>query len=87
MELDEVEPARQEICCSRMFGKRLTELDPIKEAVATYMMRASEKLRAQGSVCKKILVSIRTGMGHAADLRNAQFKACLVGELAEFGKN
>ncbi|KPY60923.1 RulB protein [Pseudomonas syringae pv. solidagae] len=70
-----------------MFGKRLTELDPIKEAVATYMMRASEKLRAQGSVCKKILVSIRTGMGHAADLRNAQFKACLVGEPAEFGKN
>ncbi|RMS46921.1 RulB [Pseudomonas amygdali pv. photiniae] len=50
------------------------------------MMRASEKLRAQGSVCKKILVSIRTGMSHAADLRNAQFKACLVGEPAEFGK-
>ncbi|EPN12629.1 RulB protein [Pseudomonas syringae pv. actinidiae ICMP 19070] len=46
LELDEVEPPRQEICCSRMFGKRLTELGPIKEAVATYMMRASEKLRA-----------------------------------------
>lgn len=45
-----------------MFGKRLQELAPIKEAVATYMMRASEKLRAQGSVCKKIRVSIRTGM-------------------------
>ncbi|WP_247617903.1 DUF4113 domain-containing protein, partial [Pseudomonas syringae] len=45
-----------------LFGKRLTELGPIKEAVATYMMRASEKLRAQGSVCKKIRVSIRTGM-------------------------
>ncbi|GKQ33379.1 hypothetical protein PSTH1771_21960 [Pseudomonas syringae pv. theae] len=45
-----------------MFGKRLTELGPIKEAVATYMMRASEKLRAQGSVCKKFRVSIRTGM-------------------------
>ncbi|RMR94468.1 RulB protein, partial [Pseudomonas savastanoi pv. glycinea] len=38
LELDEVEPPRQEICCSRMFGKRLTELEPIKEAVATYMM-------------------------------------------------
>nr|AAO89164.1 RulB [Pseudomonas cichorii] len=62
LELDEVEPPKQEICCSRMFGKRLTELGPIKEAVATYMMRASEKLRAQGSVCKKIRVSIRTGM-------------------------
>ncbi|MEE4131050.1 DUF4113 domain-containing protein [Pseudomonas viridiflava] len=54
--------ASQEICCSRMFGKRLTEIGPIKEAVATYMMRASEKLRAQGSVCKKVRVSIRTGM-------------------------
>lgn len=45
-----------------MFGKRLTELPPIKEAVVTYMMRASDELRAQGSVCKKIRVSIRTGM-------------------------
>jgi DNA polymerase V len=45
-----------------MFGKRLTQLAPIKEAVATYMMRASEKLRAQKSLCKKIRVSIRTGM-------------------------
>ena len=60
--LDEPEPPKQEICCSRMFGKRLTELAPIQEAVATYMMRASEKLRAQQSLCKKIRVSIRTGM-------------------------
>ena len=62
LELDEPDPPKQEICCSRMFGKRLETLPPIKEAVATYMMRASEKLRAQGSVCKKIRVSIRTGM-------------------------
>ncbi|MHB2240872.1 translesion error-prone DNA polymerase V subunit UmuC [Pseudomonas monsensis] len=62
LELDEPDPPKQEICCSRMFGKRLTELAPIKEAVATYVMRASEKLRAQNSLCKKIRVSIRTGM-------------------------
>jgi DNA polymerase V len=62
LELDEPDPPKQEICCSRMFGKRLKELPPIKEAVATYMMRASEKLRAQRSLCKKIRVSIRTGM-------------------------
>lgn len=62
LELDEPDPPKQEICCSRMFGKRLTELAPIKEAVATYMMRASEKLRAQKTLCKKIRVSIRTGM-------------------------
>ncbi|KHA73092.1 DNA polymerase V subunit UmuC [Pseudomonas chlororaphis] len=62
LELDEPDPPKQEICCSRMFGKRLKDLPPIKEAVATYMMRASEKLRAQKSLCKKIRVSIRTGM-------------------------
>lgn len=62
LELDEPDPPKQEICCSRMFGKRLTELAPIKEAVATHVMRASEKLRAQNSLCKKIRVSIRTGM-------------------------
>jgi len=62
LELDEPDPPKQEICCSRMFGRRLKELPPIKEAVATYMMRASEKLRSQKSLCKKIRVSIRTGM-------------------------
>ena len=71
LELDEPDPPKQEICCSRMFGKRLQELPPIKEAVATYMMRASEKLRAQGSLCKKIRVSIRTGMFNPEEAKYA----------------
>lgn len=62
LELEEADPPRQEICCSRMFGKRLTDIEPIREAVATYTHRAAEKLRAQNSRCKKIRVSIRTGM-------------------------
>lgn len=33
LELDEADPPKQEICCSRMFGNRLTELTPIKQAV------------------------------------------------------
>ncbi|WP_287815288.1 Y-family DNA polymerase, partial [Pseudomonas sp.] len=61
LELDEPDPPKQEICCSRMFGQRLTDVVPIKEAVATYMARATEKLRVQQSLCKKIRVSIRTG--------------------------
>ncbi|MDA7088731.1 Y-family DNA polymerase [Pseudomonas sp. SA3-5] len=60
--LEEQVPPRQEICCSRMFGKRLHELAPIREAVATYAARACEKLRTQHSLCKKVRVSIRTGM-------------------------
>jgi len=71
LELDESDRPKQEICCSRMFGKRLKELPLIKEAVATYMMRASEKLRAQGSLCRKIRVSIRTGMFNPEEAKYA----------------
>ncbi|MDT4823159.1 Protein UmuC [compost metagenome] len=62
LELEDAAPPKQEICCSRMFGKRLHDLAPIREAVATYAARACEKLRAQGSMCKQVRVSIRTGM-------------------------
>ena len=72
LELDEPDPPRQEICCSRMFGKRLTSVAPIKEAVATYMMRASEKLRAQNSYCTKVRVSIRTGMFNPDEAKYAK---------------
>lgn len=69
--LEEAAPAKQEICCSRMFGVRLEKIEPIKEAVATYAQRASEKLRAQHSLCKKIRVSIRTGMFNPNEARYA----------------
>jgi DNA polymerase V len=72
LDLEEVEPPKQEICCSRMFGKRLTELAPIKQAVATYVGRAAEKLRAQGSICKRMRVSIRTGMFNPDEAHYAQ---------------
>jgi len=72
LELEEADPPKQEICCSRMFGKRLTEIGPIKQAVATYTGRAGEKLRAQGAVCKRIRVSIRTGMFNPDEARYAQ---------------
>jgi len=71
LELDEPDAPKQEICCSRMFGQRLKTLPPIKEAVATYMMRASEKLRAQHSLCKKIRISIRTGMFNPEEAKYA----------------
>ena len=71
LELSETEPPKQEICSSRMFGKRLTTIEPIKEAVATYVHRAAEKLRAQNSLCKKIRVSIRTGMFNPEEAKYA----------------
>lgn len=72
LELEEAAPPKQEICCSRMFGKRLKELAPIREAVATYAARACEKLRSQGSTCKRVRVSIRTGMFNPAEPRFAR---------------
>jgi DNA polymerase V len=71
LELGEADPPKQEICCSRMFGNRLTQIEPIKEAVATYTQRAAEKLRAQHSLCKKIRVSIRTGMFNPEEAKYA----------------
>lgn len=71
LELEVPDPPKQEICCSRMFGQRLTELPSIKEAVVTYMMRASEKLRAQNSLCKKVRVCIRTGMFNPEEAKYA----------------
>jgi DNA polymerase V len=71
LQLDEVDPPRQEICCSRMFGQRLTELAPLKEAVATYVMRAAQKLRKQRSLTQRMRVSIRTGMFNPDEPRYA----------------
>lgn len=72
LELEDAAPPKQEICCSRMFGKRLTELAPIKQAVASYAGRAAEKLRSQGSVCKRMRVSIRTGMFNPDEAKYAK---------------
>jgi DNA polymerase V len=42
-----------------------------QEAVATYTARAAKKLRAQGSMCKKMRVSVRTGMFNPDEARYA----------------
>ncbi|SFP39773.1 DNA polymerase V [Geopseudomonas sagittaria] len=76
LSLDDEPAPKQEICCSRMFGKRLRELEPIREAVATYAARACEKLRAQGSLCKKVRISIRTGMFNPAEPKFAKGVIC-----------
>jgi DNA polymerase V len=71
LELEEPAPPKQEICCSRIFGKQLTEIQPIKEAVATCVQRAAEKLCAQHSWCKKVRVSVRKGMFNLEEAKHA----------------
>ena len=76
LELEEAAPPKQEICCSRMFGKRLRDLPSIREAVATYAARACEKLRAQGSMCTRVRISIRTGMFNPDEPKFAKGVIC-----------
>ncbi|KTT25166.1 DNA polymerase V subunit UmuC [Pseudomonas oryzihabitans] len=66
LSLEETEAPRQTICSSRMFGRRQYQFGALAEAVASYTARAAEKLRAQGSLCRALRVSIQTGM-HGAD--------------------
>lgn len=58
--LEELAPARKEIVSSRSFGQMVTTMEELSEAVSVYVSRASEKLRAQGSVCGAIHVFVQT---------------------------
>lgn len=57
----ELEPQlknKKMITTTRMFGTVVTEIEDIKQAVATYVSRAAEKLRRQGSSAKVITVFV-----------------------------
>ncbi len=48
--LEELAPPKKGIVCSRSFGKLISSLSELKEAVATFTAQGAEKLRAQYSV-------------------------------------
>lgn len=49
---------RKGIVSSRMFGKPLYDAEPIEEALASYISRAAEKLRAQDSVASNMQITL-----------------------------
>jgi len=53
-------PPKQAICSSKMFGDKLKDLAPIREAMASYVTRAAEKLRSQQSLCGAMQVTLQT---------------------------
>lgn len=64
---EEAPEARQQILCSRTFSSRITQLQPLQEAIREYAVRAAEKLRQDQQVASHMAVSIRTNP-------NAQFE-------------
>ena len=59
-DLIETEPDRQQIVCSRSFGREVLELDDVSQAVATFAIRACEKLRARNLQAAGVWVWLNT---------------------------
>jgi len=62
LELQEVVPDKQQIMSSRSFGRLIHERADLEEAVASYIAKAAEKLRAQQSLAGAVQVYIRTNV-------------------------
>lgn len=60
MSLEDAPPAKQEIACTRSFGRPITEYRHVVEAITEFASRAAEKLRKQNSLAGQIMVFVRT---------------------------
>lgn len=58
--LDDAHAPKHEIAYTRSFGRHVTELRHLLEAMSKFATRASEKLRRQHSVANQVLVFART---------------------------
>ncbi len=71
-DMEEELVSKKMIATTRMFGNPVGDIASIKEAVATYISRAAEKLRRQHSAAKIISVFVvAKGENHNVDYRGA----------------
>jgi DNA polymerase V len=60
IELDEVPANKKSLVASRSFGRPVTTLQEMQEAVASHMSRAAEKMRSQRLATANIIVFVET---------------------------
>lgn len=60
IQLEDVPPPKQQIACTRSFGRPIADLPPLIEAVSEYATRAAEKLREEQSLAGQLLVFAHT---------------------------
>ncbi len=60
LEMEEVPQPRKNTCSSRSFGRSVESLDELEEAVANYAVKATRKIRSEGSLASAIQVFIKT---------------------------
>ncbi|ENZ7520955.1 Y-family DNA polymerase [Klebsiella pneumoniae] len=58
--LEEFAPVKQEIVCSRSFGKRISTYEEMRQAICLYASRAAEKLRGEHQYCRFISAFVKT---------------------------
>lgn len=58
--LEEIEPDRKQIICSRSFGRMVSDYQELAQAVSTYVHIAAEKMRARNLETCMISVAINT---------------------------
>ena len=72
--LDDIPPAKQQIACTRSFGKPVTELHELLEAITEFASRAAEKLRKQHSQAGQIMAFIRTSPFRKNDKQHSAYR-------------
>lgn len=60
IDLESAPPSKKQICTSRSFGKMLTDIETIAEAIATHASACARKLREQKSFARSLMVFIHT---------------------------
>ena len=58
--LEAHEEKRKNCCVSRSFGRKVTKLEELREAITAHCLNAAEKIRLDNQTVKKITVFIRT---------------------------
>ena len=58
--LETYQEKRKNCCVSRSFGKKVTKLEELNEAIATHCLNAAEKIRSDNQTTKRLTVFIRT---------------------------
>ncbi len=72
--LDDIPADKQQIACTRSFGRPVTELSDLLEAITEFASRAAEKLRRQDSHAGLIMAFIRTSPFRKNDRQHSAYR-------------
>lgn len=84
--LEDAPAPRKEIACTRSFGKPVTDLAPLLQAISEFASRAAEKLRSQGSVASQVHVFAHTSPFRAGPRYNRSIVVPLRRPTADTGE-